>query len=67
MVLGLVNLIMMSALSISSDRGRSENLGGRAVIEVYLMEHLQESDWSVWEFTRPVGGSFWFGQNYNSF
>jgi len=71
MLLGLVNLWMMSALSIKCDRGRSENLGGRAVIEVYLMEHLQESDWSFWEFastiSSPVGVSFYFGQNYNVF
>ena len=67
MVLGLVNFWMMLTLSINCDRGRSENLGGRAEIEVYLIEHLQESDWSLWEFAPPALVSFYFGQNYNVF
>ena len=49
MAVGLVNLWMMSLLSNDCDHGRFENLGGRAVIEVYLMKHLQESDWNFWE------------------
>ena len=67
MAVGLVNLWMMSLLSNDCDHGRFENLGGRAVIEVYLMEHLQESDWSFWEFAPPAVVSFYFGQNYNVF
>ena len=57
MGLGLVNFWLMLSLSIKCDRGRSENLGGRAEIEVYLIEHLQESDWSLWEFAPPL---HWF-------
>ena len=69
MAVGLVNLWMMSLLSNDCDHGRFENLGGRAVIEVYLMEHLQESDWNFWELAplRATAVSFCFGQNYDVF